>query len=454
MARSSVLYVCQSCGAKHTKWAGRCDNCHAWNTLQQETTSTHSKSVDRRKTHILPVEKLTEAPKALARLTSPFSEFDRVLGGGLVPGSVLLLGGDPGIGKSTLLLQISALLAQNTPLLYVSGEEATTQIQERAHRLGFQDTPLDFLAATHLGNIIETIEAMSPHPSCVIIDSIQTMFVDTVDASPGTVTQVRLAAHALIEMAKRHNITVVLVGHVTKEGAIAGPRVLEHMVDSVLYFEGERGHQFRILRAVKNRFGPTNEIGVFEMTAKGLQEVKNPSELFLSDMKEGVTGSVVYGGIEGTRPIFLEIQALVSPTNYGNPRRNVVGWDQNRLSMILAVLESRGTYPLGDKDVFLNVAGGYKVNDPAADLAVAFALVSALLDKPISPHSFIFGEIGLSGEIRRVPHTDARLREGEKLGFTHAIFPKPAKNAAAPKSLTLTHLGLISDMHRYIQEEL
>jgi DNA repair protein RadA/Sms len=363
------------------------------------------------------------------------NELDRVLGGGLVPSSAILVGGDPGIGKSTLLLQAAAQFANmGLKTIYVSGEEANAQVRMRAKRLGLADAPVKLAAETNLRNILTTLE--TEKPQLVIIDSIQTMWSDTVDSAPGSVSQVRSAAHELTTFAKRNGISVVLVGHVTKDGQIAGPRVVEHMVDTVLYFEGERGHQFRILRAVKNRFGPSDEIGVFEMTGRGLSQVSNPSALFLSERGEHSPGSVVFAGVEGTRPVLVEIQALVAPSPHSQPRRTVVGWDGGRLAMILAVLESRCGIPFTGLDVYLNVAGGMKISEPAADLAVAAALVSAREDSALPDGAVVFGEISLSGALRPAPQTENRLKEAQKLGFTSAIAP------TGGKSLKVTGISL------------
>ena len=366
-------------------------------------------------------------------------ELDRVLGGGLVQASAILVGGDPGIGKSTLLLQAAAQFAkQGVKTIYVSGEEASAQVRMRAQRLKLTDAPVQLAAETNLRDILTTLEA--ERPQLAIIDSIQTMWSDNVGSAPGSVSQVRAAAHELTSFAKRKGMAVVLVGHVTKDGQIAGPRVVEHMVDTVLYFEGERGHQFRILRAVKNRFGPADEIGVFEMTGAGLAEVLNPSALFLSDRGEPTPGSVVFAGIEGTRPVLIELQALVAPSPHSQPRRTVVGWDGGRLAMILAVLEARCGIPFTGLDVYLNVAGGMKINEPAADLAVAAALLSAREDAAIPADTVVFGEISLSGALRAVGQTENRLKEAQKLGFTTAIAPKGGKSPAT-SGMKLNRVG-------------
>ena len=428
LAKTQSVHVCQACGAVHRKWAGRCDACGAWNSIVEEAAREAAPrglgGGSGRKLDLVPLKGAAEAEP---RRASGIGEFDRVCGGGLVPGSCLLIGGDPGIGKSTLLLQaMGALAAKGLRCVYISGEEAIAQVRMRAHRLGLAEAPVELAAATDVRDIVTTLDA-GPAADVVVIDSIQTMYVDSLDSAPGTVAQVRASAQELIRLAKRRGPALLLVGHVTKEGAIAGPRVLEHMVDAVLYFEGERGHQFRILRAVKNRFGPTDEIGVFEMTDAGLAEVANPSALFLADRAESgdpaVSGAAVFAGIEGTRPVLVEIQALVGPPAYGSPRRAVVGWDAGRLAMVLAVLEARCGLELGMRDVYLNVAGGLRITEPAADLAVAGALVSSLFDRPVPEATVLFGEIGLSGEVRPVGQAEPRLKEAAKLGFGRAIAP-------------------------------
>ncbi|MGH6999896.1 MAG: DNA repair protein RadA [Stellaceae bacterium] len=429
MARAESRYVCQSCGAVHPKWTGKCDDCGAWNSLVEEAVRASApKGLGGGKGgRALAFVGLQGDAQATARRASAIAEFDRVCGGGLVPGSALLIGGDPGIGKSTLILQAMAALAagksgQKLDCAYVSGEESLDQVRLRARRLGVADAPVRLAAATSIRDVAASLDRADT-PQVVAIDSIQTMYLDNLDSAPGTVSQVRASAQELIRLAKARGFTLLLVGHVTKEGMIAGPRVLEHMVDTVLYFEGERGHQFRILRAVKNRYGPTDEIGVFEMTDIGLAEVSNPSALFLGDRQREVAGSAVFAGIEGTRPMLVEIQALVAPSALGTPRRAVVGWDGNRLAMVLAVLEARCGVAIGANDIYLNVAGGLRVTEPAADLAVAAALVSALAHEPVPADMVVFGEIGLSGEVRPVSQADARLKEAEKLGFATALMP-------------------------------
>ena len=422
-------FSCSSCGASTSKWSGRCDGCGEWNTIQQEvplSAGPAKKSLGAKRGAAIPLSDLSTDEAPPPRTRSGIDEFDLVLGGGLVPASAILVGGDPGIGKSTLMLQAAARFAQNgLKTLYISGEEAAAQVRMRAQRLGLADAPVKLATETNLRDILTTLE--TERPDLVVIDSIQTMWADNVESAPGSVSQVRAAAHELTSFAKRRGVSVILVGHVTKDGQIAGPRVVEHMVDTVLYFEGERGHQFRILRAVKNRFGPADEIGVFEMTGRGLAEVKNPSALFLSERGTPCPGSVVFAGIEGTRPLLVELQALVAPTPHAQPRRSVIGWDGGRLAMILAVLEARCGIPFTGLDVYLNVAGGLKISEPAADLAVAAALLSAREDVALPAETVIFGEISLSGALRPAPQTENRLKEAQKLGFTRAIAPTGGK---------------------------
>lgn len=434
MAKSKS-YVCSSCAAAFSKWSGHCEGCGEWNSIVEATplsAGPSKKSLGAKRGTALTLTTLATQETPPPRTMSGMREFDRVLGGGLVAASAILVGGDPGIGKSTLLLQAAAKFASaGVKTLYVSGEEAPAQIRMRAQRLGLTDAPVLLAADTNLRNILTTME--TEKPGLVIIDSIQTMWADNVESAPGSVSQVRATAHELTNFAKRKGVSVILVGHVTKEGQIAGPRVIEHMVDTVLYFEGERGHQFRILRAVKNRFGPADEIGVFEMTGKGLAEVLNPSALFLSERGEPTPGSVVFAGIEGTRPVLVELQALVAPSPHSQPRRAVVGWDGSRLAMILAVLEARCGIPFTGLDVYLNVAGGMKISEPAADLAVAAALLSAREDAALPANTVVFGEISLSGGLRPAPQTENRLKEAQKLGFTAAIIPKGGKTVTAGK---------------------
>ncbi|MGO4915638.1 DNA repair protein RadA [Pseudogemmobacter sp. W21_MBD1_M6] len=428
MAKQSS-FTCSSCGAAHKKWSGRCDDCGAWNSIVEEaplSAGPSKKSLGAQRGSAMILTDLSTEEPAPPRVKSGLDELDRVLGGGLVRASAILVGGDPGIGKSTLLLQATASFARaGLKCIYVSGEEASAQIRMRAQRLNLADAPVQLAAETNLRDIITTLD--KERPDLVVIDSIQTMWADNVESAPGSVAQVRAACHELVTFAKRTGTSVVLVGHVTKEGQIAGPRVVEHMVDTVLYFEGERGHQFRILRAVKNRFGPADEIGVFEMTGEGLAQVTNPSALFLSERDKPAPGSVVFAGIEGTRPVLCELQALVAPSPHSQPRRTVVGWDGGRLAMILAVLEARCGIPFTGLDVYLNVAGGMRINEPAADLAVAAALLSAREDAPLPADIVVFGEISLSGALRPVGQTENRLKEAQKLGFTGAIAPMRSK---------------------------
>ncbi|MCP3970486.1 MAG: DNA repair protein RadA [Rhodobacteraceae bacterium] len=427
-----LTFTCTACGAAHSKWSGRCETCGEWNSITEEaplSTGPATKSLGAARGSRIRLTDLATQEPPPPRTGSGLAELDRVLGGGLVPASAILVGGDPGIGKSTLLLQAAASFARKgLKALYISGEEASAQIRMRAGRLGLADARVSLATETSLRDILTTLEAEAPQ--LAIIDSIQTMWADNVDSAPGSVSQVRAAAHELTTFAKRKGTAVVLVGHVTKEGQIAGPRVVEHMVDTVLYFEGERGHQFRILRAVKNRFGPADEIGVFEMTDAGLAEVSNPSALFLSERDNPAPGSVVFAGIEGTRPVLVEFQALVAPSPHSQPRRTVVGWDGGRLAMILAVLESRCGIPFAGLDVYLNVAGGMKITEPAADLAVATALLSAREDTALDPHTVVFGEISLSGALRPVSQTENRLKEAGKLGFTTAVAPSRSKTGS------------------------
>ncbi|MGV6839138.1 MAG: DNA repair protein RadA [Planktomarina sp.] len=433
MAKAKASYTCTSCAAVHTKWAGQCDGCGAWNTLVEEgpLSAGPGKTLGGARGKSVPLSDLATVEAEPPRTTAGVAELDHVLGGGLVKASALLVGGDPGIGKSTLLLQAAARFARNgLKVIYISGEEATAQVRLRAARLGLTESPVLLASETNLRDILTTLD--QEKPDLVVIDSIQTMWADHVEAAPGSVSQVRAAAHELTTFAKRRGVAVIMVGHVTKEGQIAGPRVVEHMVDTVLYFEGERGHQFRLLRAVKNRFGPADEIGVFEMTGRGLVEVKNPSALFLAERGNPTPGSAVFAGIEGSRTVLCEFQALVAPSPHSQPRRSVVGWDGGRLAMILAVLESRGGVPFTGLDVYLNVAGGLRVTEPAADLAVAAALVSAREDSALPKDAVIFGEISLSGAIRPAPKTENRLKEAQKLGFSQAIIPEGKRRDPSP----------------------
>jgi DNA repair protein RadA/Sms len=452
MPKPASSYVCQNCGAASAKWSGRCDACGAWNTIIEEASAipvpgARGQGLPKGRKGQLVGLKGEIAPPP--RLKTGMEELDRVAGGGFVQGSAALVGGDPGIGKSTLLLQAMAALARKgEAAVYISGEEAIAQVQLRAERLSLTDAPVMLASLTNVADIIATLSE-EPMAKVVVIDSIQTLWTPVIESAPGTVSQLRAGSEALIRLAKSKGISVLFVGHVTKEGDIAGPKVIEHLVDTVLYFEGDRGHQFRILRAVKNRFGPTDEIGVFEMSDAGLKEVNNPSRLFMGARENPTPGSAVFAGIEGTRPLLMEVQALVSPSVLGNPRRAVVGWDQNRLAMVLAVLEARGGVAIGANDVYLNVAGGLKVREPAADLAVAAALLSSMTGKMLPQEAVFFGEIALSGSIRPVSQSEARLKEAAKLGMKRAIL---AGNGEAPqtKALELKLLESVSDLVAYV----
>jgi DNA repair protein RadA/Sms len=430
MGKPDLHYVCQSCGAVSAKWAGKCEACGAWNTMAEEALRSvvpgALSAPPARKGKGLAFADLAGLSDPPPRLSTAIGELDRVLGGGLVAASAVLVGGDPGVGKSTLLLQAAAGLARRgAGVAYITGEEAEAQVQDRARRLAAQDSPVKLAAETDLRKILDGLKAA--RPDVVIVDSIQTMWADGIDAAPGTVTQVRACAHELVRFAKKSGAAVLLVGHVTKDGQIAGPRVVEHLVDAVLYFEGERGLPFRIVRAVKNRFGPTDEIGVFEMGERGLIETLNPSALFLGAGGARASGAAVFAGVEGTRPVLVEIQALAAPAAYGTPRRAVLGWDGQRLAMILAVLEQRCGLGFGGRDVYLSVAGGLRITEPAADLAVAAALISALMDEPLPADSVAFGEIALSGDVRPVGRMELRLKEAAKLGFKSAFAPAGAE---------------------------
>lgn len=428
MAKLKTRYVCTACGSAQSRWQGQCPDCAEWNSIQQEAAALstvfaqkHDLSTGGRAIELVSLDVAVALPP---RLASGIAEFDRAVGGGLVPGSATLIGGDPGIGKSTLLLQVAAKMAlAGRDVVYLSGEEAADQVRLRALRLGLGGAPVRLAAATSVRDILTTLGQGEP-PALLVIDSIQTMHSDLIEGAPGTVSQVRASAQELVRYAKDFGTAVVLVGHVTKDGSIAGPRVLEHMVDTVLGFEGERSHQYRILRAVKNRFGGTDEIGVFAMEGAGLTEVPNPSALFLTQRGEAVSGTAVFPALEGTRPVLVEIQALVVRLASGaTPRRAAVGWDSGRLAMVLAVLEARCGMSFASAEVYLNVAGGYRLSDPAADLAVAAALVSALAERPVPQGSIVLGEVALSGEVRPVAHAGLRLREAAKLGFEQAWVP-------------------------------
>ena len=449
MARPKIQFICQNCGTVHPRWAGKCDGCGEWNTLSEDNPlagvggGPGKISEKGREVALYSLDgEIEEAP----RFNSGIGELDRATGGGFVRGSAILLGGEPGIGKSTILMQVSVALAKSGQrVVYVSGEEAIAQVRLRAKRLGANAAPVLIAAETNVEDILATLKGIDK-PALVILDSVQTLWTSRVDSVPGSVSQVRSSAQAMIRYAKQTGTTVILVGHVTKDGQIAGPRVVEHMVDAVLYFEGDGRHDFRILRTVKNRFGPTDEIGVFEMTSSGLQEVANPSELFLGERNKAAAGAAVFAGIEGTRPVLVEIQALVAPSSLGTPRRAVVGWDNARLSMVLAVLEAHCGVKLGSHDIYLNVAGGYRVNEPAADLAVAAALVSSLTGVALPDNSVYFGEISLSGTVRPVAQADARLKEAQKLGFGRASLCKGARKASSISGLELNEIEELREL--------
>ncbi|MCB1508281.1 MAG: DNA repair protein RadA [Hyphomicrobiaceae bacterium] len=451
MAKRRTQFICQSCGAVHARWSGRCDACGGWNTIVEEDTGAaaggalggpQAKAAKGRKVPLVGLEGETLETR---RLVTGIGEFDRVTGGGLVPGSAVLVGGDPGIGKSTLLIQAAGSVARKGGrVVYVSGEEAVGQVRLRAQRLGLSGAPVQLAAETNVDDIVATLSEGAA-PDLVIIDSIQTLWTAMAESAPGTVTQVRASAQTLIRFAKNSGAAIILVGHVTKDGQIAGPRVVEHMVDAVLSFEGDRTHLFRILRGLKNRFGPTDEIGVFEMGGEGLRGVPNPSELFLGERSGATPGAAVFAGVEGTRPLLVEIQALVAPSPLGTPRRAVVGWDSNRLSMVLAVLEAHCGLRFGGHDVYLAVSGGMRLVEPAADLAVAAALVSSLAQAPLAHDDVFFGEIGLSGAVRAVPHAALRLKEAARLGFSRAHIAGGQPDCEdAP--LTLTRIDRLDEL--------
>lgn len=424
MAKAKIIYACQNCGYQSPKWLGKCPDCNQWNSLVEEKIerSTHRRDelTLGTKEEPAPINEISTAEEG--RILSGIGEFDRVLGGGLVPGSVTLIGGDPGIGKSTLLLQAFAALSQKgLTCLYVSGEESQRQIKMRAERLGVAPPTLLILSETSIEKIIEQIKKIKP--SVLVIDSVQTIFTSSLPSAPGSIGQVRESSGSIIVLTKKSGLSTFLIGHVTKDGSLAGPRALEHMVDTVLYFEGERGHNFRILRAVKNRFGSTNEIGVFEMKEAGLREVSNPSELFLSERPLQAPGSAVICSMEGTRPILVELQALVSPTFLALPRRTTIGVDYNRVALLVAILEKKMGVKLFNQDIFVNVAGGVQVDEPAVDLGIIAAVASSYEEKALDPQTVLFGEVGLAGEIRAISQAEARVKEAGKLGFKRCIMP-------------------------------
>lgn len=426
MVKRKITFMCQECGYESPKWMGKCPACHQWNTLVEELESSKGRehAFNRGIGNQSKPEKINSiVSEKEPRITTNMQEFNRVLGGGIVPGSLILIGGDPGIGKSTLLLQISNQLAEkDLSVLYISGEESTRQTKLRGDRLGVKADTLYVLAETNLADITNQIEQIKP--SFVVVDSIQTVFREEVTSAPGSVSQVRECTSELMRIAKTYGIPIVIVGHVTKEGSIAGPRLLEHMVDAVLYFEGERHHTYRMLRGIKNRFGSTNEMGVFEMKEAGLREVLNPSEIFLEERSQGAAGSTVVASMEGTRPVLVEIQALISPTSFGNPRRMATGIDTNRVPLLMAVLEKRVGLMLQNQDAYIKVAGGVKLDEPAIDLAVIVSIASSFRDQPTNPEDIFIGEVGLTGEIRRVSRIEQRVQEAAKLGFKRVICPK------------------------------
>ena len=421
MAKERTLYVCQECGQQSPRWAGRCTACQAWNSFVEEVEKKSRSGATKRTTQSRPVALPDIEASAGHRDETGLNELDRILGGGVVPGSVVLIGGDPGIGKSTLLMQALASLAIKGATLYISGEESPQQVRMRAERLGAMQPNVSVLAETNLHNVLTILEETTPRFVC--IDSIQTLYSDDLTSAPGSVGQIREVTARLLEFAKQRDCALFLIGHVTKEGTLAGPRVLEHMVDTVLYFEGDRGNPFRILRAIKNRFGGTNEIGIFEMKESGLQPVENPSEMFLAERPKGASGSVVSPSLEGSRPILVEVQALVSAAIYGNARRTSMGFDLNRVNLLAAVLEKKGGLQLVGQDIFINVAGGVRLDEPASDLAVALAIASSLLDQPVDSKTIVLGELGLTGEVRGVAQLEQRLQEAHKLGFDKAVVP-------------------------------
>ncbi len=448
MAKKKTKFICQECGYESTKWMGKCPGCQSWSSMVEELVDTNprsrsfvtSSSSDKKAQMITTVTSDTEE-----RINTNMVELNRVLGGGVVPGSLVLVGGDPGIGKSTLLLQVSAQLARNKHrVLYISGEESVKQTKIRADRLDVVVDELFVLAETDLDYIDKAIEEINP--MLVIIDSIQTVYQAEVTSAPGSVSQVRECTAALMKIAKTKGIAIFIVGHVTKQGSIAGPRLLEHMVDSVLYFEGERHHTYRILRAVKNRFGSTNEIGIFEMKEVGLEEVTNPSEIFLEERSQGVAGSIVVASMEGTRPVLVELQALVSPTSFGNPRRMATGVDHNRVSLLMAVLEKRVGLLLQTQDAYLNVAGGVRLDEPAIDLAIAISIASSFRNQMTNPTDVVIGEIGLTGEVRRVSRIEQRVNEAAKLGFKRVILPeKNIGGWTVPKGIKVVGVSSVED---------
>ena len=452
MIKPKKQFICQSCGNIYSRWIGKCEQCNQWNTIVEENNSKPSGVLSKSKGKRINFEQLSDVNYEYSRIKTNLNELDRVIGGGFVPGSVTLIGGDPGIGKSTLLLQLVGKLSeQKENCIYVSGEESLSQIKMRATRLGINNNDVAFASITNASDIAITIN--SKKKRCVlVIDSIQTMYLPQLDSSPGTVSQVRASAHELILAAKKTNTVLILIGHLTKDGAIAGPKVLEHMVDTVLYFEGDNNFQYRILRSFKNRFGANNEIGVFEMLSNGLKEVENPSVMFLSDRQKNVSGTSIFAGLEGTRPILVEIQALVTHSTLATPRRVIVGWDVSRLAMLCAVLEARCKIHLSNMDIFLNIVGGIKIFEPAADLAVAAAIISSVKNIPLSFSSVFFGEVGLSGEIRKVNQPELRIKEASKLGFNKINLPTKQK-VIINEDMSYNNLSVLSDLVELINKD-
>ena len=459
MAKKTT-YSCESCGTIHTKWAGKCPDCGAWNSLIEEYEvggfgsnsglETNNQKLKPEEGQKIEMVDLDHKIDNINRIKINIEEFDRVIGGGIVRGSAILIAGDPGIGKSTLLLQTAASISRiDKKVFYISGEESVDQVLMRAKRLHLDKDKVKLASNTNVTNILKTLNDKNP-PDIVIIDSIQTMFIDNISSTPGTISQIRACTSELTMIAKRKNITIIIVSHVTKDGQIAGPKLLEHMVDTVLYFEGDRNQQFRLLRSIKNRYGPAGEIGVFEMNELGLEEVNNPSELFLSNRNDNISGTAVFAGIEGSRPILSEIQALITPSFIPSPRRSVVGLDLNRLSMIIAVLGSRFGLNLSQKEVYLNVVGGLKISEPAVDLAMCLALISAAKDKPLPDASVAIGEVSLTGEVRMVSHIDLRVREAAKLGFKNCILSKHVLKLKIWKNIEKS----ISDMKMHYVEHI
>ncbi|OUC04402.1 MULTISPECIES: DNA repair protein RadA [Ehrlichia] len=447
---TKTLYVCQVCGNQTHRWVGKCNACGSWDSIIGETATEHL--INTQYNSEVKLSSLSDKNTATpSRFITKINELDRVFGGGIVLGSSTLVGGEPGVGKSTLLLQLTAILDKYLPTcLYVSGEESIDQIKIRADRLQINQSNIQLLSTSSLSDIISSLKKNKDF-KCVVIDSIQTIYDTRISSSPGTVVQIRMCTHELITFTKQHNIILFILGQITKDGQIAGPKTLEHIVDTVLYFEGENNSQLRILRTVKNRFGPTNEIGVFEMSDKGLIPVKNPSSLFLAkSQNNNITGSAVFAGIEGSRPILMEIQSLIANTNMVTPRRAVVGWDVNRLAMIIAVLTAKCNIFLGDKEVYLNIAGGLKICEPAADLAIAASLISSFINIAIPPSTIILGEIALSGEVRNISSIDARLKEAYKLGFTRAIIPLNNKHIFS--EINIVEIGHIKTLKKYLIE--